>query len=86
MKIELSELHRLAEDLLSLPPLSRAYLADRLVDSIDQYAEPEIEAAWRSEVERRLEEYEEGKVEGISSEEVFRQARKRLDEARKISS
>ncbi|MDA1142947.1 MAG: addiction module protein [Planctomycetota bacterium] len=86
MKIELSELHRLAEDLLSLPPPSRAYLADRLVDSIDQYAEPEIEAAWRSEVERRLEEYEEGKVEGISSEEVFRQARKRLDEARKISS
>jgi putative addiction module component (TIGR02574 family) len=86
MSNETSELHRLAEDLLSLPTPSRAYLADRLVDSIDQYADPEIEAAWHTEVERRLEEYEEGQVAGISSEEVFREARKSLDEARKISS
>lgn len=86
MNNERSQLHRLAEELLSLPTAFRAYLADRLVDSIDQYADPEIEAAWRSEVERRLEEYEQGKVEGISSEEVFREARKSLDEARKISS
>ena len=86
MEPEPSELNLLAEKLLALPIASRAYLAEKLVDSIEEYADPEVEAAWHTEIVRRLTEYEEGKVEGIASEEVFREARKRLDEARQISS
>ncbi len=46
----------------------------------------DIEEAWRKEISRRVQEYEEGKVKGIPAEEVFREARKRLDGARQISS
>ena len=86
MNVDTTDIQKLAEDLLSLPISSRAFLADRLVESIDDYADPEVEAAWGEEIERRLREYEEGKVEGIPSEEVFREARERLDEARQIPS
>lgn len=86
MNVDVSNINNLAEQLLSLPPSSRAFLAEKLVVSIDNYADPEIEAAWCEEIARRIQEYEEGKVHGISSEEVFREARKRLDEARLIPS
>jgi len=86
MNVDTSDIHKLAEELLSLPISSRAFLAGRLVESIDDYADPEVEAAWRGEIERRLREYDEGKVKGIPSEEVFREARKRLDEARQVPS
>ena len=86
MEIDTSNMQELAEGLLSLPAPSRAFLVDKLVESIDDYVDPEVEAAWREEVERRLAEYEDGKVEGIPSEEVFRVARERLNEARQIPS
>ncbi|MDI6791374.1 MAG: addiction module protein [bacterium] len=86
MNFRLHRSNNLAEQLLSLPPASRAFLAEKLVVSIDNYADPEIEAAWSEEITRRIQEYEEGQVHGISSKEVFREARKRLDEARSISS
>ena len=38
--------------------------------------EPEVEAAWKTEINRRIAEIEEGKVQGIPVEEVLAQARK----------
>lgn len=86
MNVDVSNINKLAEQLLSLPPSSRAFLAEELVASVDNYADSEIEAAWCEEIARRFQEYEEGEVHGISSEEVFREARKRIDEACQIPS
>lgn len=86
MKRDTSNIQELADELLSLPLSSRAFLAEKLVESIDNYADPEIEAAWHEEISRRLREYEEGKVVGIPAGQVFREARERLDEARQIPS
>lgn len=69
---------KLEAELLSLPPRDRARLAEVLLASLD--AEPEIEpvgeveAAWRAEGERRLEELRQGVVAGIPAEQVFAQA------------
>jgi len=78
MKVDTSDIQTLVKELLSLPMPSRAFLADRLVESTDNYADPDIEAAWHRDVKRRLQEYEEGKVKGIPSRQVFREARKGL--------
>ncbi|MBI3919783.1 MAG: addiction module protein [Armatimonadetes bacterium] len=86
MSLATTDIEELASALLALPLSSRAFLAETLVESVDNYASPEIARAWQREINRRLQEYEEGRAEGIPSEEVFAEARARLNEARQISS
>jgi len=46
------------EQALSLPPLERAGLIERLLSSFDQHTRSVIDAAWAIEVERRIDVYE----------------------------
>jgi len=50
----------------------RAELAGRLLLSLDEPSESEVEALWLEEAERRLKEFRAGKVRGIPADEVFR--------------
>ncbi|MBI3014372.1 MAG: addiction module protein [Candidatus Tectomicrobia bacterium] len=52
----------------------RAELAGRLLLSLDEPSESEVERLWIEEAERRLKEFREGKVRGIPADEVFRRA------------
>ena len=61
---------------LQLPPSQRARLAERLIASLDEDAEVEME--WRIEAERRDVELTDGKVEGVSPESALASARTRL--------
>lgn len=61
---------------LELPPEERARLAQRLLASLDR--DPAVEAAWDEEIERRLAEFEAGRMEAIPADEVFEEARRRL--------
>lgn len=63
---------------LRLPAKERARLAERLLSSLEGTAEPEAEAIWLAEAERRLAELESGAVAGIPAEEVFRKSRTAL--------
>lgn len=69
-------IEELKREVLKLPHHQRARLARELIESLDEDAE--IEQAWYDEAERRLLELEEGKMEGVSAEEVFASARERL--------
>ena len=53
-------------------------LAQRLVSTLDDEIEPDTEALWFAEAERRLEELRSGKVEAVDSDEAFRTAREAL--------
>lgn len=53
----------------------RAALAKRLVESLDELSESEIEALWIEEAERRLDELEQGLVTESPAEDVLRRAR-----------
>lgn len=53
----------------------RATLAKRLVESLDELSESEIEALWAKEAEHRLDELEQGLAIEIPAEEVVRRAR-----------
>ena len=73
-----SNLDRLTADAMKLPLRDRVQLAQRLVETLDDEVEPNTEALWFAEAERRLEELRSGKVGGIESDEAFRSAREAL--------
>jgi putative addiction module component (TIGR02574 family) len=73
-----SNLDQLTADAMKLPLRDRVQLAQRLVSTLDDEVEGDTEALWFAEAERRLEELRSGKVQGISAEDSFRNAREAL--------
>jgi len=62
---------------LALPPEARAMLAEDLVASLESSQE-EIDEAWRIEIDRRVKEIKEGKVQLIPGEQVMSELRAQL--------
>lgn len=62
---------------LSLPPRSRAKLAEQLLESLDDPKQKEIDRLWADEVEDRIDAYERGELKTIPGEEVFRRLKPR---------
>ena len=60
----------------ALPPEDRERLVDQLLESLNEPAAAELNAAWESEIERRLAEYDQGSGQAIDAEEVFAKARR----------
>jgi putative addiction module component (TIGR02574 family) len=69
---------KLEAEALKLPPEQRARLAERLISSLDQPADPGAEELWIRESERRLEELESGRVKAESAERVIENVRSSL--------
>jgi len=61
---------KLLEEALQLEPAERASLAGRLIDSLDDAAEADVERIWRDEIERRCREIDSGDVELVPWDEV----------------
>ena len=62
---------------LKLPRKSRARLAEKLLDSLNDDGQSEIDAAWAAEAEARLAELESGKIKAIPLSTVLRRLKKR---------
>ena len=73
-----TQLERLAVELLGLPASSRALLAKKLIESLDETETPDTEALWIEIAKRRADEIKQGKVKTIPAEEVMRHAMERL--------
>ena len=76
----------LEKEVLELSPRSRVRLAEKIIESIDDYADPGLEAAWDGEVERRVKGIESGAEAGIPAAQVMKDARRALNETRRVSS
>jgi putative addiction module component (TIGR02574 family) len=74
MRQDASELLKKA---LDLPEAERAELAGSLIESLERAEEGTVQSDWDTEIVRRLEELNSGKVKAISLEE----ARQRLSSA-----
>ncbi|MCX7017093.1 MAG: addiction module protein [Candidatus Sumerlaeota bacterium] len=74
----MSTLTDVTKQALALPVEDRVALAQRVLDSVEHFASPEIEKAWMDEADRRWREIEEGKVQCLPADEVMKQARERL--------
>ena len=68
----------LQEAALNLPPDERAALAQKLLLSLDEPSEAELEQSWLAEAARRARELDCGTVQAIPAEEVRRKARSLL--------
>jgi putative addiction module component (TIGR02574 family) len=68
---------KVVSDALSLPPRSRAKLAEQLLESLDDPKQKEIDRLWAEEVEGRIDAYERGELRAIPGQEVFRRLKPR---------
>ncbi len=68
----------LEDEVLELPVEDRADLARRLIESLEDPAVGDFEAEWIEEAERRYAAYRKGWTAGRPGQEVFREAKARL--------
>lgn len=71
-----SLLTELSERARELPPQERARLAQGLLESLQEWSSPEVEAAWDTEILERIGEYERGDAALSPAAEVFAEARR----------
>ena len=67
----------LSQKALELPTEERVLLAERLLATVHE-VDPEVEAAWDVEIQRRLTEIDRGTAKLIPAEEVFAKVRSLL--------
>ena len=71
-------LEQITKDAMELAPRQKLALAEFLLESAEAAADPEAEAAWDSEIRDRIRAIDEGRVAGVSHEDVMRSAEERL--------
>lgn len=71
---------------LALPTASRVRLLEKLLASIDDFTTPAIKKAWETELEIRVNQIRGGKAEEVPADKVSALARRKVNEARRLSS
>lgn len=71
------QIEKVIAETMQLNLEDRAQLAGKLLLSLDEPTESEVERLWLDEAARRLAEFRQGKVKGVPADDVFRRA---LDE------
>lgn len=66
----------LAQDALGLPPDQRIALAQRLLSSMEPEPDPAAEAAWETEIARRIARLDAGEAISVPAAEVFARLRR----------
>lgn len=74
----------IVKQVLSLPPEDRAYLAEKLEESLPDsgFTSAEIAKAWGREIDRRLSAFDSGQTQAASFDETLLRIRQRLAEHR----
>ena len=73
-----SHVERLVAEALTLPSAARAELAHRLIESLHEGGDSQVETTGLAEALHRLDEIERGVVAPISADELFGRVRQRL--------
>lgn len=70
---------KIISEALGLPPESRAFVAEKLIESLDIEPDAAISPAWREEVRKRCREIDEGLVQLRDAQDVFTKAYSALE-------
>jgi putative addiction module component (TIGR02574 family) len=65
---------KIVSEALELPPPARAFVAEKLIESLDAVGGNELSPAWREEIRRRCREVDEGTAGLCDAEAVFARA------------
>jgi hypothetical protein len=68
----------LTKELLSLPSISRALLAEKLVESLEFDTDPTVQATWTAEARKRRDAVRDGPIQTIEGEDALDQVRRLL--------
>jgi putative addiction module component (TIGR02574 family) len=66
------------DEIRRLPAKAQERLLHVLLEELDGPPDPDVEAAWLDEVQRRSRELDEGPVKAVPAKEVFAKLRERL--------
>ncbi|MEI7945993.1 MAG: addiction module protein [bacterium] len=69
---------KLVSEALQMPTTMRAFVAERIIESLDFDSEIDLSPEWRVELDKRCREIDEGTVALIDGDEVFKKAYARL--------
>ena len=69
-----STTEKLINKVFDLSPQMRAFIAEKLIESLDKEHGFEISEEWDSEIKRRCKEIDEGRATLIDAEKVFAKA------------
>ena len=67
-------LEKVMTDAMELPPALRAFMAERLIESLDTEDVPELSVKWKKEIHRRSLNVDRGLASLHSAETVFKKA------------
>lgn len=69
---------KFADEASLLPREDRVELVEKLLQSLNSPGIAEIDKLWAEEAEKRIAEYEEGKINAIEGKQVFKELIERL--------
>lgn len=69
---------KLVSEALHLPNPVRAFIAERIIESLDIDSETDLSPEWKNEIEKRCREVDENTVALVDADEVFKKAYARL--------
>ena len=69
-----TSMKQITEQVLTLPLTGRAFLAEKLLESLDSGDGFELSPEWKQEIDRRCDEIDKGTVNLIPSGQVFDEA------------
>ena len=72
-------LDQIAAEILLLPNISRAMLADKLIESLEFDIDTNIQSAWSSVAKQRRDEVRDGVVRVIDGDEALAQIRQSIE-------
>ena len=70
----ITDADKIVAEALALPPAVRAFVAEKLIESLEIVPGGELSPPWREEVRRRCREVAQGEVELRDAEAVFAKA------------
>jgi putative addiction module component (TIGR02574 family) len=70
-----AESQQLLQSALALPESERAEIAASLIRSLDAQTDADVDAAWATEIQRRMESTDKGEVALIPWDDVMREMR-----------
>ncbi len=71
---------QLIQEALSLPSASRAFLAEKLVESLEFDIDETIQTLWTTEAKKRREQIKSGTISSIPGEEGLAEVRRLLEQ------
>ena len=69
------KLKTILENALNMPQEQRAFIAGRLIDSLDDKVDANIEASWQDEIQKRIASADKGEASFMSWEAVKKRLR-----------